>query len=330
MRVLVTGSAGFIGSHIVEALRERGHDVRTFDLVSGEDVRDPGAVARSLSGVDAVCHQAAKVGLGVDVPDLPDYADVNDPGTAVLLAGDGAGPASAGSCWPPRWSSTARAPTTAPSTARSRPGPRAVGRPRRRPVRAAVPGVRAAAGVRHWSPRTRRSTRATSTRRPRSPRSTWPPSWARLDRRPAVALRYHNVYGPRMPRDTPYAGVAAIFRSAPGARRGAAGVRGRRPAPRLRARPRRRRGQPARAGRDRRRTAATCAPTTSAAVTPHTVGEMAAALAAASAGPTRGHRASTGSATSGTSWPRPSAPRRRARLPGADRLRRGHGRVRQR
>ena len=35
-----------------------------------------------------------------------------------------------------------------------------------------------------------------------------------VDRGGAVALRYHNVYGPRMPRDTPYAGVAAIFRSA--------------------------------------------------------------------------------------------------------------------
>jgi dTDP-L-rhamnose 4-epimerase len=34
------------------------------------------------------------------------------------------------------------------------------------------------------------------------------------DRRVAIALRYHNVYGPRMPRNTPYAGVAAIFRSA--------------------------------------------------------------------------------------------------------------------
>ena len=45
-----------------------------------------------------------------------------------------------------------------------------------------------------------------------------------------TALRYHNVYGPRMPRDTPYAGVASIFRSAIAARRAARGVRGRRPA----------------------------------------------------------------------------------------------------
>jgi dTDP-L-rhamnose 4-epimerase len=39
-------------------------------------------------------------------------------------------------------------------------------------------------------------------------------TWARLTDGQAIALRYHNVYGPRMPRDTPYSGVAAIFRSA--------------------------------------------------------------------------------------------------------------------
>ena len=64
-----------------------------------------------------------------------------------------------------------------------------------------------------------------------------------------IALRYHNVYGPRMPRDTPYAGVASIFRSALAAGRRADGVRGRRPAARLRPRRRRRPGERARARR---------------------------------------------------------------------------------
>ena len=50
------------------------------------DVRDASAVDRALEGVDAVLHLAAKVGLGVDVGDLPDYASSNDAGTAVLLA----------------------------------------------------------------------------------------------------------------------------------------------------------------------------------------------------------------------------------------------------
>ena len=50
------------------------------------DVRDPDAVAAALDGVDAVCHQAAMVGLGVDIGDAPDYVRHNDLGTAVLLA----------------------------------------------------------------------------------------------------------------------------------------------------------------------------------------------------------------------------------------------------
>ena len=85
-----------------------------------------------------------------------------------------------------------------------------------------------------------------------------------------TALRYHNVYGPRMPRDTPYAGVASIFRSALAAGPRAARVRGRRAAARLRARARRRRGQRARARGRRRR-----ARSTSPSGTPRTVGEMA-------------------------------------------------------
>ena len=101
MRVLVTGAAGFIGSHIAEIMRAAGHEVRGLDsltpavhngrpddvacdLVVG-DVRDPAAVDEALAGVDAVCHQAAMVGLGVDLSDLPLYSDVNVTGTAVLL-----------------------------------------------------------------------------------------------------------------------------------------------------------------------------------------------------------------------------------------------------
>ena len=101
MRVLVTGAAGFIGSVATETFRAAGHEVRGLDSLSPAvhhgrpmrlpddliigDVRDPAAVTEALAGVDAVCHQAAMVGLGVDLSDLPVYADVNVTGTAVLL-----------------------------------------------------------------------------------------------------------------------------------------------------------------------------------------------------------------------------------------------------
>ena len=109
MRILVTGAAGFIGSHIVDVLQAAGHEVQGldslapavhsgrpsylpagFDLTIG-DVRDPAVVSRAVEGADAVCHQAALVGLGVDLAALPAYADVNVTGTAVLLEAMGGG-----------------------------------------------------------------------------------------------------------------------------------------------------------------------------------------------------------------------------------------------
>ena len=106
MRVLVTGGAGFIGSHVTEALASAGHEVLVLDALlpcvhpggvppfsadpgfefAHGDVRDARAVDDALRGVSAVCHLAAMVGLGVDFNDAPLYAGCNDLGTAVLLA----------------------------------------------------------------------------------------------------------------------------------------------------------------------------------------------------------------------------------------------------
>jgi dTDP-L-rhamnose 4-epimerase len=235
MRVLITGAAGFIGSHIAETMRAAGHEVRGLDsltpavhngrpnvvpddlvdvvpddLVVG-DVRDPAAVDEALAGMDAVCHQAALVGLGVDLSDLPAYADVNVTGTAVLLE-------AMGRHGIPRLvlaSSMVAYGEGAYDCAahgRVRPSPRdpadlAAGRFEPRCSHCAQPLTTTTVG--EDAPLDPRNAYAAS----KVAQEHLAASWARLTGGAAVGLRYHNVYGPRMPRDTPYSGVAAIFRS---------------------------------------------------------------------------------------------------------------------
>jgi dTDP-L-rhamnose 4-epimerase len=103
--VLITGGAGFIGSHLADELLAHGYRVRALDnlvdqvhggaarpayldpdveLIEG-DVRDPDTVRRSLRGIDTVVHLAARVGVGQSMYELTEYAAVNTAGTAVLL-----------------------------------------------------------------------------------------------------------------------------------------------------------------------------------------------------------------------------------------------------
>jgi len=230
MRVLLTGGAGFIGRHVLNELIARGHDARVLDSLRTDvhrgprwtppagvelhiaDVRDADAIDRGLDHVDAVLHLAAKVGLGVDVGDLPDYASSNDAGTAVLLAG------------------MARAGVTRLTLASSMvvygeglgmcsqhgavvPGPRteaALSAGAFEPPCPHCGEALAPALVSEQAALDPRNAYASS----KAAQEFYAANWARVTGGSVAALRYHNVYGPGMPRDTPYAGVAAIFTSA--------------------------------------------------------------------------------------------------------------------
>ncbi|MER5544285.1 NAD-dependent epimerase/dehydratase family protein [Streptomyces sp. NPDC001118] len=214
MRVLVTGGAGFIGSHVVEALRARGHEPLVYDVREdpGADVRNPAAVARALAGVDAVCHQAAMVGLGNGVADAAEYVSRNDLGTAVLVAAL----AEAGVRRLVLAGSMVvygEGRYACPRHGVVRPGPRSVADLDAGRFEPLCPrcGAELSPGlVDEDAPADPRNVYAAT----KLAQEHLAAAWARSTGGSAVSLRYHNVYGPRMPRDTPYAGVASFFRSA--------------------------------------------------------------------------------------------------------------------
>jgi dTDP-L-rhamnose 4-epimerase len=176
------------------------------------DVRDPGAVDRALRGVDAVVHLAAKVGLGVAVGDLPDYASSNDVGTAELLAGM----ARAGVARLTLASSMVvygEGFGTCRKHGAVTPGPRterALAAGQFEPQCPLCGEPVTAALVSEDASLDPRNAYASS----KVAQEFYAANWARVTGGSAAMLRYHNVYGPGMPRDTPYAGVAAIFTSA--------------------------------------------------------------------------------------------------------------------
>ena len=263
MRVLVTGGAGFIGSHVVAALRDAGHDVTALDMLHPAahrdrhmpdgvllgDVRDPAVVAAVVRNCDVVVHQAAMVGMGVDLHDLPEYVSCNDLGTAVLLAAM----ASAGverlvlaSSMVVYGEGAYRCARHGPVAVLSRdPADLAAGRfdpvcPHcGQPVSGDLVDEDAALSPRSVYAATKLAQEHLAA------------AWARESGGACISLRYHNVYGPGMPRDTPYCRGGGHLPIHTGAWRGATRIRGWRAVARLRSRQRRRPGQ--RRGRHRTR-----------------------------------------------------------------------------
>jgi dTDP-L-rhamnose 4-epimerase len=237
--VLVTGGAGFIGSHLVDALLAAGYKVRVFDNLEPQvhgglrelaekpdylnpeadfvlgDIRDLQAVSKALRGIDVVFHQAALVGVGQSMYEVSRYTDINAVGTATLLQ------AVIDSKERPRKIIVASSMSIYGEGAYICPAHGAVC-PNLRPVeqlehhewemRCPVPGCHE-----HASPI------PTSESKPLAPTSIYAINkrdheemslaigWAYHI--PAVALRYFNVYGTRQALSNPYTGVAAIFSS---------------------------------------------------------------------------------------------------------------------
>src|SRR4051812_11760018 len=228
-RILITGGAGFIGSHLADELLACGHRVRALDclneqvhgasrerpsylsndveLIAG-DVRDPELVRRSLIDVDAVYHLAAAVGVGQSMYEIAHYTSVNNLGTAVLLEAllerrvERLGVASSMSIYGEGLYRTADGQT---ATA----------------VERSLEQLQAGA----WDPRSMEgealSPLPTPESKPPSLSSVYALSKFDQERLclmtgraygiPTVALRFFNVYGPRQALSNPYTGVLAIF-----------------------------------------------------------------------------------------------------------------------
>ncbi len=232
-RVLVTGGAGFIGSHLVDFLTEAGYSVRILDALVPQvhasgmptfvnreaefqqgDVRDVGAVRKALSDVDVVVHFAAVVGVGQSMYEAAHYASVNVLGTATLLEAlmkGGHRPrrmivASSMSIYGEGLYCCERCGPQSP-------GPRPTSQLARR----------------DWSVRCPTCARPMESRPTPETKSLLPTSIYALNKRdqeemmllfgrtlrvPTVALRFFNVYGQRQALSNPYTGVGAIFSSA--------------------------------------------------------------------------------------------------------------------
>jgi dTDP-L-rhamnose 4-epimerase len=213
VKVLLTGGAGFIGRPTARALRQAGADVTVFDraLDSRDDITDLDRVRPAVQGCEAVVHLAAKVGLGLGLEDMDDYVRTNDLGTAIVL----------------RAAATERVRRLVYASSMVVYGEGAYECRRHGPV-APPPRTPADLFAGHFDPRCLDCgddliPGLVPESAPFDPRNSYAATkvhgehlvdtWAREANASAAALRFHNVYGPGLPVDTPYAGVAALFRS---------------------------------------------------------------------------------------------------------------------
>jgi dTDP-L-rhamnose 4-epimerase len=232
MRILVTGGAGFIGSHLVDRLLADGHDIRVLDSLDPQvhdgwpdylaadaeriegDVRDREAVRGALEDVDRVVHFAAAVGVGQSMYEIERYTSVNAIGAAVLLeeaieVRDRLEKLVVASSMSIYGEGLYRCPAEGTEHA---PRPRADDQLERREWEL----VCASCGEPLEPLPTPES-------KPLAPSSIYAIGkrdheemalvWGRAYGVPATALRFFNVYGPRQALSNPYTGVAAIFAS---------------------------------------------------------------------------------------------------------------------
>ena len=234
MRVLITGGAGFIGSHLADRLLAEGHEVRALDNLDGQvhpsgerpdyldesvelqvgDVRDHDAVRTALDGIDAVVHFAAAVGVGQSMYEIERYTSVNAIGAAVVLEEV------------VRRRDAIRKLVVASSMSIYGEGQYRNPRTRESGI---APGLRPESqlAAKQWEllgedggPLEPEPTAETKPLRPTSVYAVNKRDHEELFLSvgaaygiPAVALRFFNVYGERQALSNPYTGVAAIFSS---------------------------------------------------------------------------------------------------------------------
>ena len=221
MRILVTGGGGFIGSHLAERLVQQDNDVILLDRAPANrvegaqliraDLADWTSTRDAVAGVEAVFHLAARVGLGLNFADAPSYTHDNDLGTATLLGALSESGFHGRLVLSSSMVVYGEGAYSCKDHGSVKPAPRALADLAARRFEPACPACGEAAA---WE--------TVDDEAGLDPRSVYAATkvaqehlcqvWARETGASVVALRYHNVYGRRLPLGTPYAGVAALFR----------------------------------------------------------------------------------------------------------------------